>query len=253
MRKVERPVWCRVTEYVLAFLALTIFWQLLAWVLSKPVLPPPLVAIKALVEGLSGELKVHLMVSAYRILASLAWATLVAVPLGLLIGRIYHLDRLVAPLIYLVYPVPKVVFLPVVLVLMGLGDISKIFLIGLIAFFQILVATRDAARGVEKELVYSLRSLGATQVHIFRHVVFPAALPKIITSLRIALGTSIAVLFITETVATSTGIGYYLMDAWARVAYDDLFAGVLAMGLMGFGLYLLLDWLEKRICPWQHL
>jgi len=247
----ERRLGWRATA--LAVLVLLVGWHLAALLVDKAVLPTPAAALRAFASGLlQGELGRHLWASAGRVLASLLWATALAVPLGLLLGRSSRADRLLAPLIYIIYPVPKIVFLPVVLVLFGLGNLSKVFLIGLIIFFQILVTTRDAARAVAPALVASVRSLGAGEAQVYRHVVFPAALPKILTSLRIGLGTAIAVLFITETVATTSGVGYFLMDAWTRVRYDDLFAGVLAMGLMGFGFYIVLDALERWLCPWQR-
>jgi len=105
-------------------------------------------------------------------------------------------------------------------------------------------------------MVDSVISLGAGELQIYRSVIYPACLPKILTSLRISLGTAIAVLFFSETIANRGGyggIGYYVMDAWARLAWDEMFAGIIAMGAMGFILYLILDWLEKRLCPWEFL
>ncbi|MCL6638660.1 MAG: ABC transporter permease subunit [Firmicutes bacterium] len=169
----------------------------------------------------------------------------------MILGRVGKLDRLAAPAVYLAYPLPKIIFLPVILTLFGVGDFSKVFLISIIVFFQVLVAARDAARQVNKGVIDSVISLGATDFQVYRHVIFPACLPKILTALRIGLGTAIAVLFFSETVANRTGIGYYLMDAWARFAWDEMFAGVIAMGVMGFVFYLFLDWMERKLCPWQ--
>ena len=193
----------------------------------------------------------NLLVSTARVIASLLVALLPAVLLGMVLGRVERLDRYAAPLIYLTYPVPKIIFLPVVLTLLGLGDVSKIFLISIIVFFQILVTTRDAARQVNKGMVDSVISLGAGELQIYRSVIYPACLPKILTSLRISLGTAIAVLFFPKQSPTGGlwGIGCYVMDAWARLAWDEMFAGIIAMGAMGFILYLILDWLEKRLCP----
>lgn len=245
-------IWKRLGPYLGSILILLLLWQALAWAIQRPVLPPPLEAFQALGQQFFQGMDYHLAVSAWRVIASLGWATLLGVPLGLYLGRNQKWDRWAGPLVYLTYPLPKIVFLPIILVLLGLGDLSKIFLIGLIIFFQILVTTRDAARGVPKELIYSLKSLGAGEGQIYAHVIFPSCLPKILTALRVALGTAIAVLFFSETIATTSGIGYYVMDAWARVAYDDLFAGVMGMGGLGFALYLLLDWAEKKLCPWEQ-
>jgi NitT/TauT family transport system permease protein len=160
-------------------------------------------------------------------------------------------DRLFAPVIYLVYPIPKIVLLPVVLLLLGIGNLSKIFIIALILFFQILVVVRDEAANLRPELIASVRSLGAGRQAIFRFVYLPACLPAVLTSLRVSIGTAIAVLFFAESFATTSGLGYYIIvETWGRLAYAEMYAGVMAMSLLGLFLYLVVDRLERSFCPW---
>ncbi len=232
--------------------ALLVFWHLAAVAAHSPALPPPWPALAAFWQSLGRGMERHVAVSAARVLASLAWAAALAVPAGLVLGRYPALDRWVAPLIYLTYPIPKVAFLFLVIHFLGIYNLAKIFLIGLIVFFQLLVTARDAARSVPRELLLSVRSLGAGETQLFRHVVFPAALPALFTAARIGLGTAIAVLFLTETFATDAGIGYFLVDAYSRFDYAALFAGIMAMSLMGLVLYVLLDGLEGRVCRWRR-
>lgn len=232
---------------------LLLFWWLMALALKSPAVPLPWDAVKSLGKSLQGDLCLHLAVSLYRVLVSLLLATVLAVPLGIFLGKNPATDGKVAPLIYLTYPVPKVVFMPIFLILLGLGDLSKIVLITLIAFYQILVTTRDAAKNLEKGYVSSLQSLGATSRDLYLHAYFPACLPAILTSLRLGLGTAMAVLFLAETYATQMGIGFFIMDSLSRMNYEEMFAGIIAMGLMGFFLYLILDKAEKKLCAWMHL
>jgi NitT/TauT family transport system permease protein len=227
-------------------------WQLLALLLHTPVFPPPWAAVKSFLAIFQSQIAVHLEVSLYRVTVSLVIATVLGVPLGLYLGKNKRADDLSAPLIYLTYPVPKVVFLPIFLILLGIGNVSKIVMISLIVFYQILVTTRDAARNLQQEYVTSVRSLRATELELYRHVYFPACLPAILTSLRLGLGTALAVLFLVETYATREGIGFFIMDSWSSLAYDKMFAGIIAMGLMGFVLYLLLDACEKIFCSWVN-
>lgn len=241
-----------IRNILLSVIILLLGWQLLAWAVESPVLPPPLEALQALSKVYQKEIQRHLSVSLFRVMASLLIATLLAVPLGLFIGKNKKADVLSAPLIYLTYPVPKVVFLPIFLILLGMGNGSKILLIAFVVFYQILVTTRDAARNVTREYVLSVRSLGAGRWDLYRHVYFPACLPTILTSLRLGLGTAMAVLFLVETYATREGIGFYIMNAWSSLAYDKMFAGIIAMGMMGFVLYLILDGLEKILCRWVN-
>jgi ABC-type nitrate/sulfonate/bicarbonate transport system permease component len=238
--------------YVLAAGILFGGWHLLSAAIRSPALPGPALALGEFARLFPGELAPHLLVSARRVVASMAAGVLLAGPLGLLIGRSRRLDAVAAPLIFLSYPIPKVVFLPVLLVLLGIGDLSKVALITLIVFFQILVTARDAARSIPAASVLSVRSLGAGRWQVFRHVIFPAALPDVFTALRISTGTAIAVLFFSESVAGSSGLGYYILDAWGRIAYSEMFAGILAMALLGVILYEILQALESRLCRWTR-
>lgn len=240
-------------SFVYTIAGLFMGWWLLSLGLNSPAVPLPLNAVKSLLESLKGDLWIHLGVSLYRVLISLILATVLAVPLGIFLGKNPETDRKVAPLVYLTYPIPKVVLMPVFLILLGMGDASKIVLITLITFYQILVTTRDAAKNLAKGYISSVRSLGATSFDLYRHVYFPACLPAILTSLRLGLGTALAVLFLAETYATQQGIGFFIMDSLSRMNYEEMFAGIIAMGLMGFFLYLLLDQGEKILCAWTRL
>lgn len=237
----------------LAILALLAVWQGAALFLRQPILPGPLDVALVLPRELGRGLAWHTAISAYRVLAGIVLATLTAAPLGLVAGQSKRLDGVVSPLVYLTYPIPKIVFLPLAMLFLGIGDLPKIFLIWLILFFQVLVVVRDASHGVRPETVYSVRSLGAGRRHLLRWVYLPACLPAILTALRVSTGTAIAVLFFTESFATQTGLGYYIIvEAWGRTAYAEMYAGVLAMSALGMALYLVLDWSEQRLCAWVH-
>jgi ABC-type nitrate/sulfonate/bicarbonate transport system permease component len=243
----------KVTGYVGAVIAVLVVWQLGAWALDSRALPGPVPALTAFFTAFWSDLAPHLAVSTWRVVAATALGTVLAVPLGLWLGRSQRADAVAAPVIFLTYPIPKVVFLPVLLVILGLGDASKIVLITLIVFFQLLVTARDAARAIPAGSVLSVRSLGAGELDVFRHVVVPAALPDIFTALRIGTGTAVAVLFLAESIGGTTGLGYYIVDAWGRLAYDAMFAGILGMALLGVVIYELLELAEARLCRWTRV
>jgi ABC-type nitrate/sulfonate/bicarbonate transport system permease component len=241
----------RKRDVLLASVALLAVWQLAAMLTDKPVLPPPADVLKAFILSLPEELGRHLLVSSLRVIASIALAVAAAVPIGLAIGLSPIADRLAAPLIYLLYPIPKIVFLPIVILLLGIGNVSKVFIIALILFFQILVVVRDEASNLRPELIASVRSLGAGRRAVFRFVYLPACLPAVLTSLRVSVGTAIAVLFFAESFATTSGLGYFIIvETWGRLAYTEMYAGVVAMSLLGLALYFVVDGLERRLCPW---
>ena len=192
-----------------------------------------------------------MLVSAWRVVASIALAIVFAVPVGLGLGLSPTASKLAAPLIYLLYPIPKIVFLPVILLLLGIGNLSKVFVIALILFFQMLVVVRDEAANLRPELIASVRSLGAGRRALFRYIYLPACLPAVLTSLRVSIGTAIAVLFFAESFATTSGLGYYIIvETWGRLDYAEMYAGVVAMSLLGLTLYFAVDSIQRRMCPW---
>jgi ABC-type nitrate/sulfonate/bicarbonate transport system permease component len=239
--------------YVGALVAILVFWQLASWALDSRALPGPVPALTAFFTAFWSDLAPHLAVSTWRVVAATVFGAVLAVPLGLWLGRSPRADAVAAPVIFLTYPIPKVVFLPVLLVLLGLGDASKIVLITLIVFFQLLVTARDAARAIPAGSVLSVRSLGAGELDVFRHVVVPGSLPEIFTALRIGTGTAVAVLFLAESIGGTSGLGYYIVDAWGRLAYDAMFAGILGMALLGVVIYELLELAESRLCRWTRV
>lgn len=243
----------KVGGYALAFAGLIVFWHISAILLKTPMLPAPADAFSATVRLMQDDLAAHLIVSTYRVLVSIVISFILGVPLGLVMGYEQCIDRFLAPIVYLTYPIPKIVFLPLILFFLGLGDASKIFLITFIVLFQILVTTRDAAKKVPAEMVDSLRSLGGTHWQVYRFVLFPAALPDVLTALRLSMGTAIAVLFFAESFATTEGLGYFIMDAWSRSAPAEMFAGIIMMGLLGVVLFLAVDIIDNLLCRWQKL
>lgn len=241
----------KAAAYLASILFLFGCWWLLARGLHNPGLPEPPLALQGLARSWP-ELARHLYVSLYRVLASLALALLLAVPLGLWAGRNRVVDSFLAPLVYLLYPVPKVALLPVAMVLLGIGDGAKMLIIFLVIFSQILLTTRDAARKIPEELVISVASLGAGKASLFRQVILPACLPDIITASRVSLGSAISVLFVSETIAGNSGLGYFILDGLSRADYGAMFAGILTMAGMGLVLYVLLNLFEYLLCPWQR-
>lgn len=238
---------------LLAVALIFAIWYLLSFFSKSPFLPFPHTVFSGLPLYLQRGLGDHFLISGYRALMGILLALITAVPIGLYLGRRKKIDEFVSPMIYLLYPIPKIVFLPLVLLLLGLGDLSKIFIIYLIVFFQILVTTRDAARGIDEEQILSVHSLGATPFQTFLHTVFPACLPKVLTSIRISIGTAIAVLFFVESFATENGLGFFILDAWSRLDYIGLYLGITGMGFLGVSLYEVVDQIERRACRWMFV
>jgi NitT/TauT family transport system permease protein len=244
----------RKRDLLLAIIALLIVWQLLTWMINKPILPGPLIVFQTFFVELTEGLPAHIIASLWRVVASTALAIILAAPAGLVMGQSRRINAIFSPIVYLIYPIPKVVLVPVLLLIFGIGDLAKILIIFIILFFQILVLVRDQAANLRPELLQSVRSLGAGRRALFRFVYLPASLPAILTALRQSVGTAVAVLYIAELFATQKGLGYYIyLNGSTLFDYPAMYAGILAMSLLGLGLYFSVDWLEKQLCPWMFV
>lgn len=243
----------RLGKIVLAASAIALLWAGLSSILKKPFLPSPVFAASRFGEKIAdGTLFVHIGASLRRIFLALIIAGPPAWALGLLSGRVKAADTIASPLVYLLHPLPKVAFLPILMLFFGLGDASKVALMGMVIFGQLFVGGRDSAKAISSSLIDTVRSLGVRGGGILRHAILPATLPSLLSSLRISLGTAIAVLFLSETFASMDGLGWYIMDSWSRVDYPDMYAAIIALSLVGLVLYLALDALEILALRWRE-
>ncbi len=244
------PLLRKIGGYIFAFIFIIFGWWITAILVDSPALPTPWATFGVLGNNLAA-LGPYFFTSAWRVVVSIFIGTVLAVPLAQICARSRKLDPLFAPVLYLLYPIPKVVLLPILLVLLGLGDAPKVVLVALTVFFQVLVAVRDSVRSIPESTILSARALGASRWEIYRNVVVPSTLPAVFTSLRISVGTAIAVLFIAEAMAGSTGLGYFIMQSWSMVNYPRMFAGIVALALLGLVLYAIFDAVEHRLTRWR--
>lgn len=235
---------------LISVLALFVLWAVVAIAVNLPILPSPWAVLSAFFLDLPHSLGWHTLTSMWRILVSLLISTAIALPLGLVLGQNKRLSKLFRPFIYITYPIPKFTLLPIIILFLGIGETSKIFLLSLILFYQTLIIVWDASAGVRPELVHSVRSLGAKKLQLLRYVYLPACLPAILTSLRISTGVVIAVLYLAESFAAKSGLGYYIMDTWQSLAYPRMYSAILMLCLLGLLLYFGFDLTERRLCRW---
>ena len=234
--------------YAIAIIAL--IWGFLHTFVNQRLIPAPHTTLLTLITHWD-TIFIHVLASLYRIIFAMVITLLIGVPLGIVIATHKRVDQIVSPVIYALYPIPKIALLPILMLFFGLGDASKIILVGLIIFFQILVSTRDGVKAINPSYYVSMRTLGATKWQIYRHMIIPATVPNLFTSLRLSIGTSISVLFFAENFATERGIGYFIMDSWLKLDYLGMFAGIVAISLMGVFLFACIDFLEHKIYRWH--
>ena len=240
-----------VFSYTIAAVGIFIIWQIIATLANVAIIPSPGLVLETLINIFFSDIQIHAFYSLARIVAGLFLAVLVGYPLGLLMGYFKKCDRFFSPLVYLTYPIPKISLLPIVMLIFGVGEFAKILMIFLIIVFQVVIAVRDGIREIPKETFYPLISLGASYKNIFIYALWPSVLPKFLTAIRVAMATAISVLFFTETFGTKYGMGYFIMDAWLRVNYLEMYAGIVALSYIGLFIFGFIDFIENITCRWQ--
>lgn len=233
-------------------LLLHLIWIMGYLLLTSQVLPSPWSVYAHLAAMDKSALMAHTLMSLERMAWGIAIATCLAVLMSLTMILSPRAGRMLSTFIYFSYPIPKLALLPVVMLLGGLGEVTKVTMIVLIILFQLAVSMRDALLAIPREHYAVTRSLGASTWGLLRHLLLPAVLPAGLSALRIALGTAISILFVTETYGTTLGLGYYITDAWMRLDYLGMYAGIATLSLVGVCLFIAIDLLEALLCPWQE-
>jgi NitT/TauT family transport system permease protein len=237
--------------YLYSFIVITIIWYMTYLALKIPIVPSPVVIYIKIFQIFKESIAIHALYSMGRVFIGVLVSLLLGVLLGYLMGYYKTINKLLSPLVYFTYPVPKMALLPIVMLLFGLGEVSKIIMLVLIVIFQIIIAARDAVKDIPMEAYHSLYSLGASRLQIFKEIVIPASFAEVLTSTRLALGTAVSILFFTETYGTEYGMGYYIMDCWMRVNYTEMYAGIVVLSIIGVLIFIFIDIMESYLCSWR--
>lgn len=214
--------------------------------------PPTRILAKGAEMLASGQLHPHILISLFRLAAGLAIAILLGVSAGLVIGWWRRIDEALGPLVELMRPMPKAALLPVLILLTGIGEESKIIFIAFSIFFLMCINSIYGARGVDRVLVESLRTMGASGGQVFRKVVLPSALSHVAAGLRISMAASLTMLTFAEMLASNSGIGYLVLFAQRTYRYEMMFVGIFTMCLMGGTASYSCIWVERRVLAWYH-
>ena len=234
-------------------LTFNLLWWLFAVIFQNKALPNPLDVYAIFPKTLSEGMFAHAVASLRRIVIGTAIALFFGLLGGLLTGLSKRANKMLNPLLYLSYPVPKLALLPVVMIIFGIGENTKIVMIVLIIVFQLMISIRDSIRNINKENFYVLSSLGATRWQHIRHVVLPGILPDMLSALRVTVGIATSVLFVTETFGTDKGLGFFIVDAWMRIDYLTMYVGIVTLSIIGFLLFLIIDVADAVFCRWSKL
>ncbi|HEU68349.1 MAG TPA: ABC transporter permease subunit [Candidatus Acetothermia bacterium] len=248
-----------VLRYLVAMALITAVWAGVSWLLEvvrgRQILPTPWDTAIAAGETLP-VLAAAFGTSALRFLIALSLAFLLGLPLGLAVGFEPKLDRYLSPLIYLLYPTPPVALLLFLYLAFGLGEVVRLVVVVMALFFQVVVAAQGAAKYIVPSHITAVRSAGATQWQIYRHVVLPATLPSVLTAARVSVGLGITMLYIAETklgVLLGPGAGLGRFIEYYTFRGDISLAGVVGLALLGLLFYVVLELLERVLCRWKFV
>jgi ABC-type nitrate/sulfonate/bicarbonate transport system permease component len=215
---------------------------------------PPLSAVLARVgeDALSGELVVNLGLTLFRSLAGFAIAGVGGVVLGILMTRRPLIRWFFDPIVSVGFPMPKIAFLPIFMLWLGLYDVSKISMAVFNAIFPVIIATIAAAEGVDRPLLWSARSLGASERQLRREIILPAALPQILTGLQVALPISMIVVIVTEMLMGGQGLGGAMISASRFADSPGVFAGIVEIAVAGLCLVKGIAVLRRHLLVWHQ-
>ena len=239
---------------VASILFLLAIWELvcLSGVVSSLFLPAPSAIINALLEMIAdGEIGVSLAASLYRILAGFFVGSLIGLAVGLVTGTSALMDKIGTPIVNAIYPIPKIALLPLFILWLGIGELSKVTIIALGVFFPVAMNTYSGVKNVDTLLLKVAASFNASWWMTMKSVVLPNALPMIFTGLRLAAGTSLLLLVAAEMIAAQVGIGALILHYGDLMITDKLMAGVIVLSLLGLVFNLILQFVERKAIPWK--
>lgn len=226
-----------VLPYLYAALFIVTIWQMVVSFTNAHVtlLPSPLLTAQSFYElVVTGELFIHIGASLGRVISAWALSALIAIPLGLAMGRWGWFERLVDPVIELFRPISPLAWIPLAILWFGIGETGKIFIIFIATFFPILLNTVSGVKSVDPVLIRAGQVLGCNDDRsLFIKVILPAAMPTIVVGLRISFGTGWAAIIAAELVAAQIGLGYLIADGMEILRSDLVLVGMVTIGVLG--------------------
>ena len=239
----------------LGVVGLIVAWELISrsGAVTRFTLPAfSLVMARIAEDFASGELLLYLGSTLYRALLGFAIATVLGIGLGLAIARSRLGSWFFDPIVSFGFPMPKIAFVPVVVLWLGFHDVSKITMIAVDTMFPIITATIAGLQGVETQLTWAARNMGATDRELLGQVLLPAALPQILTGLQVALPIAVIVAIIMEMMTGGVGLGAAMVAASRQADSPGVFAGLVEIAVVGVGLMKIMAGTRRRLLSWHQ-
>jgi len=188
----------------------------------------------------------------YRVVMGFLAGAVLALPIGLAMGASERVYRWLNPLVQVVRPIPPIAYIPLSILWFGLGNPPAVFLIALGAFFPVLMNTVAGVRHVDGIYLRAARNLGASQRTIFLRVMLPAAVPYVLTGVRIGIGTAFIVVIVSEMIAVNNGLGFRILEAREYFWSDKIIAGMISIGLLGLAIDIGMNRLNNHLLRWHR-
>ena len=236
-----------------ALMAVLVVWQLAALRgLPEYVLSPVEIA-RHFVEALgTAELYENIWASLGRSIPGFALGSLLGAALGLAAGTARWFDRMLSPAVFLTYPVPKIVMLPIFMIWFGIGDLSKVLIIALACFYPVFINAYYGVRQTRTILVWSALNMGATPAQVFRRVVVPSAAPMMFAGMRVSLALSFIVMFAAEMINARSGLGHLIRIAENSLRFDLMYVSLVTIAILGYGGDRLVRFGQSQLLAWQQ-
>ena len=238
---------------LLAVIGLLAIWQVAALILNTDSFPSALEAIRAIPAILGDrDSLINILASIRRMAIGLSAAVIVAIPLGLMMGRSRAVASFFNPLLMMTYPVPKAALMPIIMLWLGVGELSKILVIFLGVSLPVIYHSFQGAKAVEEKMLWSGAAMGLSAAQRMLRIVLPAALPEILTGCRTGLVLALITMVTSEMIARQSGAGNILFNSLDMGQYDTVFAMIIIIGAMGIGFDAAFEKLRGRLVRWSE-
>ncbi len=237
----------------LACLGLLAVWQVAALVLNNDSFPTALDSIRAIPSILGDkESLINILASLRRMAVGFGVAVVVSIPLGLIMGRSRGVASFFNPLLMVIYPVPKAALMPIIMLWLGVGDLSKTLVIFLGVSLPVIYHSFEGAKAVEEKMLWSGAAMGLSALERLIRIVLPAALPDILTGCRTGLVLALITMVTSEMIARQSGAGNILFNALDMGQYDTVYAMIIIVGAMGICLDAAFERMRERLVRWSE-
>ncbi|MDF2564138.1 MAG: ssuC 19 [Massilibacillus sp.] len=240
---------------ILSPLTLLLLWEILARMdaIDIRLFSSPYFIMKAFIPLLlSGELIYHTAISVQRILLGFAVGAIPGIVIGIAMGLSPWVRSSLEPMINATYPIPKLALMPLILLIFGLGETSKIFTIAIGVFYLVVINTLTGVLNIDKIYLDVAKSFGANRKNFYLTVALPGALPMIFAGLKLGMGMALILIVAAELSAAQAGIGWMIWRAYDMFDIERMFVALIMLSVLGYIFSLILDWLERLALPWKQ-